>query len=173
MTTSKSAPWWQRVCRTNAPAATVWIRLYVGLVFAGEGVLKFLRPESLGLGRFTKAGIPAPEFFAALDGVFEISGGLLILAGLLTRVAAVPMILNMIGALLITKLPILWADSPLFKSEHGFWDFLHEARLDIAQLCGTIFLLVVGAGSWSLDHYLTARAAPDPAADPKKAARGR
>lgn len=163
MTTSAIAAWRQRVCRTNAAAATVLIRFYVGLVFADEGVLKFLRPDSLGVGRFTKAGIPAPEFFAVLDGVFEIGCGVLILVGLLTRLAAVPMIVNMTGALLITKLPILWASSPLFTSEHGCWDFLHEARLDIAQLCGTIFLLLVGAGTWSLDHYLPAGTSPDPA----------
>lgn len=172
MTTSASPAWWQRVCRTNAPAATVLIRFYVGLVFAGEGVLKFLRPGSLGVGRFTRAGVAAPDFFAAVDGVFEIGCGVMILAGLLTRVAAAPMVVNMTGALLLTKLPILWSASPLFKSEHGVGDFLHEARLDIAQLCGTIFLLLVGAGTWSLDHHLTTRTALDPVTN-QKAAHGR
>lgn len=105
MTISASPAWWQRVCRTNAPAATVLIRCYAGLVFASEGVLKFLRPRSLGVGRFTQAGIAAPEFFAALDGVFEIGCGVLILAGLLTRVAAAPMVANMAGALLLTNCP--------------------------------------------------------------------
>ncbi|WP_343572030.1 DoxX family protein [Mycobacterium sp.] len=170
MTTSTTAAWWHRVCRTNAPAATVLIRFYVGLVFAGEGVLKFLRPDSLGVGRFRKAGIPAPEFFAVLGGVFEIGCGVLILAGLLTRVAAAPMIVNITGALLITKLPILWAGSALFKSEHGCWDFLHEARLDIAQLCGAIFLLLIGGGTWSLDHYLTDGFAPTDSATGQEAA---
>lgn len=173
MTDSVIQPWWHRVCRTSAPAATVLIRLYVGLVFAAEGVLKFLRPESLGVGRFTKAGIPAPELFAALDGVFEIVCGVLILAGLATRLAAAPMIVNMTGALLITKLPILWANSPLFTSEHGCWDFLHEARLDIAQLCGTLFLLLVGAATWSLDHHLSVRTPSDRATNPTKPAHGR
>ncbi len=57
---------------TRASGAVVLIRLYVGLIFVGEGVLKFLRPDALGPGRFIKAGIPAGEFFAYLDGVFEI-----------------------------------------------------------------------------------------------------
>ncbi|BAX95747.1 putative membrane protein [Mycobacteroides stephanolepidis] len=162
MTASVIPGWLGRWCHTSAPAATVLIRFYVGAVFAGEGVLKFLRPDSLGVGRFTKAGIPAPEFFAALDGVVEIGCGVLLVVGLATRVAAAPMIVNMAGALLITKVPILWAGSALFKTEHGWWDFLHEARLDIAQLCGAVFLLLVGAGTWSLDHYLTTHTSPDP-----------
>lgn len=149
---------------TRAPGAIVLIRLYVGLVFACEGVLKFLRPESLGTGRFEKAGIPAPAFFSTLDGVFEIGCGVLILIGLLTRLAAVPMVIDMLGALLITKLPIFWGHAPLFHGEHGWWDFIHESRVDLAQLCGSLFLLLVGAGTLSLDARLarTAVAAAEP-----------
>ncbi len=139
---------------TRAPGAVVLIRLYVGLIFASEGILKFLRPEQLGPGRFDKAGIPAPTFFAYLDGLFEIACGALILVGLLTRLAAVPMIVNMVGAIAITKLPILWSDAPLYKAASGGWDFLRESRVDLAMLCGSLFLLVVGAGSYSLDARL-------------------
>ncbi len=143
-----------RLTVTRASAAVVLIRLYVGLVFACEGVLKFLRPDSLGTGRFEKAGIPAPAFLSTLDGVFEVGCGVLILLGLLTRLAALPMILDMLGALLITKLPILWGHAPLFRTEHGWWDFIHESRVDLAQLCGSVFLILVGAGIWSVDARL-------------------
>ncbi|MDD4868684.1 MAG: DoxX family protein [Mycobacterium sp.] len=144
-----------RLLATRAPAAVALIRLYVGLVFACEGMLKFLRPATLGTGRFHKAGIPAPALFATLDGVFETACGILILVGLLTRVAAVPMIVDMLGALLITKAPIVPGHAALFHAERGWWDFLHESRLDLAQLCGSVFLLVVGAGTLSLDARLT------------------
>ncbi len=147
--------WLTATMPTRAPAAVVLIRLYVGLVFAGEGVLKFLRVASLGTGRFEKAGIPAPSLFSTLDGIFEIGCGVLILVGLLTRLAAVPMIVDMLGALLITKLPIFWGHAPLFPREHGWWDFIHESRVDLAQLCGSLFLLLVGAGAYSLDARLT------------------
>jgi putative oxidoreductase len=136
---------------TRASGAVVLIRLYVGLIFAGEGVLKFLRPDQLGPGRFDKAGIPAGTFFAYLDGVFEIGCGVLLLVGLLTRLAALPMIVDMIGAMTITKVPILWGHAPLYPKEGGFWDFFHEGRLEVAMLCGSIFLLIVGAGTYSLD----------------------
>jgi putative oxidoreductase len=159
----QNASWFTRLTLTDTSAAVLLIRLYVGLVFASEGILKFLRPDALGTGRFDKASIPAAGFFAQLDGVFEIACGVLILVGLLTRLAAVPMIINMLGALLITKLPILGGDAPLFRAEAGWWDFIHESRTDLAQLCGSVFLFIVGAGAYSLDARL-ARAATNPPA---------
>lgn len=143
-----------QLATTRASGAVVLIRLYVGLIFVGEGVLKFVRPEALGSGRFVKAGIPAGAFFANLDGAAEIICGVMILAGLLVRLAAMPMIVDMIGALLITKLPILWGNAPLYPKEGGFWDFFHEGRLEVAILCGCVFLLIVGSGSYSLDARL-------------------
>ncbi|MFB7502952.1 DoxX family protein [Streptomyces broussonetiae] len=143
--------WLSRLTYTRAPGAVLWIRFYVGAVFLCEGILKFVRTASLGTGRFDKAGIPAPAFFATFDAVLEIGCGLLILAGLLTRPAAVPMVIDMIGALVITKLPLLWGHSALFHGESGWWDFAHESRVDVAQLCGSVFLLLVGAGRYSLD----------------------
>ncbi|MBT2452335.1 DoxX family protein [Streptomyces sp. ISL-43] len=146
--------WQAKLTATDAPGAVVLIRLYVGAVFLSEGIQKFLYPHELGTGRFQKAGIPAPGFFAPLDGIFEITCGALILAGLLTRLAAVPMVVDMVGALFITKLPILWGDAPLFTGKSGWWAFLHESRTDLAQLCGSLFLLIVGAGVHSLDARL-------------------
>ena len=139
---------------TRASGAVVLIRLYVGLIFAGEGVLKFLRPETLGPGRFAKSGIPSASFLAYADGTFEIICGAMILTGILVRVAVLPMIVDMIGALTITKVPLLWHDAPLYPSEGGLWDFVHEGRLEVALLCGSLFLLIVGAGGLSLDHRL-------------------
>jgi putative oxidoreductase len=141
----------------RASSAVVLIRLYVGLIFVGEGVLKFVRPDALGPGRFIKAGIPAGTFLAYLDGVFEIGCGLLILVGLFTRLATLPMIVDMLGALGITKVPLLWGHAPLYPKEGGFWDFFHEGRLEVAMLCGSIFLLIAGAGVWSLDARLNRR----------------
>ncbi|WP_420063479.1 DoxX family protein, partial [Mycobacteroides chelonae] len=81
----------------------------------------------------------------------------LLLAGLVTRLAAAPMIVNMAGALLITKTPILTGDAALFPKASGWWDFIHESRTDLAQLCGSIFLLIVGAGAYSLDAAINNR----------------
>ena len=134
---------------TDAPAAVVLIRLIVGAVFLSEGIQKFLFPAALGVGRFAQIGIPAPQFFAPFVGVFEIGCGLAIIAGLATRLAAVPLIIDMIVAITTTKVPIL------LKS--GFWAMAHEARTDFSMLLGLVFLLCVGAGSWSVDSGLAAR----------------
>ncbi|MEV5837656.1 DoxX family protein [Nocardia sp. NPDC052112] len=70
--------------------------------------------------RFDKAGIPAPGFFAPLDGIFEIGRCALILAGLPTRLSTIPMIIDMIGAPLITKLPTLWSNPHSLPKTPGF-----------------------------------------------------
>jgi putative oxidoreductase len=111
-----------------------------------------LLPESLGVGRFTKIGIPNPEIMAPFVGVCEIICGVLFILGLLTRFAAVTMIINMLVAISTTKIPILLKD--------GFWSMAHEARTDWAMILGSIFLLVVGAGSWSLDARISQKDRP-------------
>jgi uncharacterized membrane protein YphA (DoxX/SURF4 family) len=133
----------KKLLTTNAPAAVILIRLIVGAVFLSEGIQKFLFPDALGVGRFTKIGIPAAEIMAPFVGVCEAACGVLFLLGLFTRFAAITMTINMIVAISTTKVPILLHE--------GFWKMAHEARTDYAMILGSIFLLVVGAGAWSVD----------------------
>jgi uncharacterized membrane protein YphA (DoxX/SURF4 family) len=139
----------QRLRRTQAPAAVVLIRLVVGLVFLSEGIQKFLFPDQLGVGRFLKIGLPAPEVLGPLVGCFEIACGALVVLGLVTRLAAIPLITIMLVAITTTKIPIL------LKS--GFWSMAHEARTDFAMLLGALFLLITGAGAWSMDARAASR----------------
>jgi uncharacterized membrane protein YphA (DoxX/SURF4 family) len=136
-----------RLVSTNAPSATVLVRLIVGAVFLTEGIQKFIYPAALGVGRFAKIGIPWPQFSAPFDGIFEIGCGLLLLAGLATRLAAIPLIIDMLVAIATTKIPML------LKS--GFWAMAHEARTDWSMLLGSVFLLIVGAGAWSVDALVS------------------
>ena len=131
--------------RSEAPAAVVLVRLLVGLVFLSEGIQKFLFSEALGVGRFTKIGIPAPEFFAPFVGAVEIGCGLLVVLGLVTRLAAVPLLIDILVAIATTKVPML--------AQSGFWAAAHESRTDNCMLLGLIFLLMVGGGPWSLDTW--------------------
>jgi uncharacterized membrane protein YphA (DoxX/SURF4 family) len=155
---------WRRLLETGASAATALIRLAVGIVFTSEGIQKFLYPDALGAGRFAKIGIPAPDVMGPFVAVVETVCGLLILAGLLTRLAAVPLIIDMLVAIASTKLPILvghgyflFANPSVSKA--GLWSMLHEARTDLSMLLGSIFLLLVGAGGRSLDAVLSRRPA--------------
>lgn len=119
----------------------------VGIVFLSEGIQKFLFPDELGVGRFTKIGLPAPEFFGYFVSVFEITCGILILIGLFTRLASLPLIIIMLVAIISTKIPTL--------INEGFWGMAHAARTDWAMLLGSIFLLIAGAGKLSIDYYLS------------------
>jgi putative oxidoreductase len=132
------------VLDTNAPRATILIRLLVGGVFLAEGIQKFLFPAALGVGRFIKIGIPAPQLFAPFVGVVEIVCGALLIVGLFTRVATIPLIIDISVAIVTTKIPML--------SRAGFWSTVHEARTDYCMLLGLAFLLLVGSGPFSIDQ---------------------
>jgi len=133
----------RRLFESQAPAEAILIRLLAGAVFLSEGIQKFLFPGELGVGRFLKIGIPVPEIMAPFVGIVEIVSGTLLLIGLLTRLAALPLIVDMLVAIATTKIPILL--------QKGFWSMAHEARTDWAMLLGSLFLLLAGAGPLSLD----------------------
>jgi putative oxidoreductase len=135
--------------RSDGPRATLLVRLIVGAVFLSEGVQKFLFPVALGVGRFAKIGLPSPDVLAPLVGAVEITCGTLVLLGLLTRLAAVPLLAVMSVALATTKWPIL--------VNQGFWAAAHEARTDWSMVMGALFLLIVGAGPWSVDAAIAER----------------
>ena len=153
---------WRRVLESDAPRATVLVRIALGTVFVSEGIQKFLYPDALGVGRFAEIGIPAPQLLAPLVGGVEVVCCLLLCVGLLVRVAAIPLLIDMLVAIAATKVPILlgagylWFAGPS-GSASGMWSMLHEARTDLAMLLGCGFLLVSGAGVGSFDELLLRR----------------
>ncbi|WP_218089758.1 DoxX family protein [Rhodohalobacter halophilus] len=129
------------------------------MVFIAEGIQKFLYPVLRGLGRFESIGIPYPEFSANMVGGFEVICGLLILIGLFTRYASIPLIVIMIFAIITTKIPILFGVEMMGFSlreleYYGLLSMIHESRNDMAMLIGSIFLLLKGGGMYSLDLKL-------------------
>jgi uncharacterized membrane protein YphA (DoxX/SURF4 family) len=121
-------------------------RLIVGLIFLSEGIQKYLFPELLGTGRFEEIGFADPAFWAYFTGTFEMICGLFILIGLFTRIAAIPLLIIMLTALITTKWPILM--------NKGFWSMAHEYRTDFAMTLLLIYLLIYGAGKWSVDSKI-------------------
>lgn len=138
-----------KLTTSKAPACVLLIRLMVGAIFLSEGIQKFLFPAEVGAGRFAKIGLPSPEILGPLVGGFEILCGTLVLLGLCTRLAVVPLLVIMGVAIYSTKIPIL------LKS--GFWNMAHESRTDFSMVMGALFLLIVGAGAWSVDRCLQQR----------------
>ncbi|MGA2738937.1 MAG: DoxX family protein [Bryobacteraceae bacterium] len=142
---------------TQGPTSTLLLRLMAGGVFLWEGILKFVYTNQ-GIGRFTKLGMPFPHMTANFVAGLEIAGGLLLLSGLMTRLIAIPFIIEMIVAILSTKISLYLGTSPLplppAPPRVGFWAVLHEGRSDYAQLLTTAFLMINGPGKWSLDAVL-------------------
>ncbi len=137
----------QKIIRTDHSATTILIRLMVGAVFLSEGIQKFLFADTLGSGRFTKIGLPNPEFLGPFVGAFEIICGSLILLGLAYAPGRHSLAHYHVGGLCYYK---------ICNPSQGwlFWEMMHGSRTDWAMLLGGIFLIIKGGGKWSLDHTL-------------------
>ena len=129
-------------------ASTVLIRLAVGLIFLTQGILKYIDPK-MGVARFARIGFPYPYFTAHFVGTFEIVCGLLVLLGLWTRAASIPLLIVISTAIATTKVP------ELFRAGQGFWYMVSDSRTDFAMFCSLVFLIIQGGGAWSLDARKT------------------
>jgi uncharacterized membrane protein YphA (DoxX/SURF4 family) len=134
------------ILNTGDDNKVILIRIIIGLIFLSEGIQKFLFPDLLGTGRFERIGFSDPAFWAYFTATFEIICSSLILIGLLTKIAAFPLIIIMITAFVTTKWPIL--------ADKGFWALAHEYRTDFAMTMLLIYLLIYGSGSLSIDSKI-------------------
>jgi len=125
------------------------LRIVVGLLFLSEGIQKFLFPELVGVGRFESIGFSNPELLAYFVASFEVASGAMILTGLLTRLASIPLLTIMATAIVTTKIPILL--------NHGFWKMAHDSRTDFAMTMLLIYLIIYGAGNLSVDKLIQSK----------------
>jgi uncharacterized membrane protein YphA (DoxX/SURF4 family) len=135
------------IFKTQDDNRAILVRLIVGLVFLTEGIQKYLFPDLLGTGRFLTIGFNNPAFWAYFTGTFEILCGILVIMGLITRLASIPLIIIMVTAFITTKIPIL--------VHKGVWPWAHEYRTDFAMTLLLIYLLIYGAGRLSFDSKIT------------------
>jgi putative oxidoreductase len=161
MSKAQGTGWREQLLTTRAPGWSILVRLLVGLVvFFPEGIQKLIFPDILGAGRFAHIGIPYPDIMGPFVGVVETVCGALIILGLFTRLAAIPLIVIMFVAIVSTKIPILlgqdfWIFHLPKLPRNGFWSMAHEARADFCMLLGSLYLLIEGGGRWSLDALLS------------------
>jgi putative oxidoreductase len=137
------------ILNTTNDNKIIFIRLIVGLIFISEGLQKYLFLEVLGPGHFQEIGFRHAFFWAYFAGACEMLFGLLILWGLLTRLASIPLLIIMITAFITTKMPIL--------ETKGLWLFLHEYNTDFALTVLLILLIISGGGKWSADLKILSR----------------
>jgi len=144
----------------NGQKSSFLLRLMAGSVFFWEGIMKFVFVNQ-GVGRFTKLGMPFPELTANFVGSLEIVGGLMVVFGIGTRLIAIPFIIEMIVAMLSTKISMYLGTFPLplpsSPPQVGIWAVLHEIRSEYAQIIIMIFLLLNGPGPISVDKHLADR----------------
>jgi uncharacterized membrane protein YphA (DoxX/SURF4 family) len=143
--------------------AIVLIRLMAGGVFLSEGIQKFLYPAQQGAGRFARIGFARPDLLAPFVGGVEIVCGALIIIGLATRLAAIPLLIDISVAMVSTKIPILlghgfWGFALPKLDSYGWWSMLHEARTDLSMWLALLFLLIAGPGVWSIDARIRSSA---------------
>lgn len=134
----------RRILATEESGSVLFIRLMVGGIFLSEGIQKFVFPALLGAGHFHAIGFPMPYFSAYLDALVEIVCSVLVLTGLFTRFAVIPL-------LIITMFSVVALQTPVLFNQ-GLWVMLHAARTDWCMLLGTCYLLLKGGGRWSLDR---------------------
>jgi putative oxidoreductase len=134
----------------KTPRSVILIRLSVGLIFFTQGILKFTDAH-WGVDRFTRIGFPFPGFTAHFVGAFEIVCGFLVVVGLLTHLASVPLLIINLTAIATTKIP------ELFHPAQGFWFMVSDGRTDFAMCMGILFLMLVGGGSTSIDASIFKR----------------
>ena len=132
----------------QADTAFLILRLVLGVIFVAHGSQKLLGwfggPGWSGtIGFMTSSGIPVP--FAMLAIIAEFFGGLGVLVGLLSRLAAFGLACTM--AVAVFK--VHWANG-LFADKQGF-------EYPLALLAMSVAVIVFGAGRYSLDHLLASR----------------
>jgi putative oxidoreductase len=152
------------VFHTHAHPAALLIRIAVSWTFLVSGSRKLMDLESAA-GNFAGIGYPAPALLAGMVGTVEVLCGALVLIGLATRPAAIPLMAIMVMAIISTKLPTLVGGTvgPFGPptGDTGFMPFMHAARLDVSMLLASAYLFWAGAGKWSFDARFAARAAFD------------
>jgi uncharacterized membrane protein YphA (DoxX/SURF4 family) len=132
-----------KILNTENDSKIILIRLIVGLIFFSEGIQKYMIVSVLGPDYFKEIGFIHPMFWSYFTGAFEMSCGILILFGLLTRLASIPLLTIMITAFVTTKLPLL--------TTKGFLTFAHEYNTDFSLTMLLILLIIYGGGKWSVD----------------------
>lgn len=122
------------------------LRVGVGAAFAVHGWQKY---DQIGVSNFAgfleSLNVPAPETVAWLQTIAEGIGGLMLIVGLMTRLATLPLIAIMIGAITLVKVDLPGVGFVVDASVGIGWE------LETALLAGLLALLFVGPGRLSLD----------------------
>jgi putative oxidoreductase len=123
-------------------AGVAVLRIVTGVVFAMHGYQKFFGMGIGGVtGFFGSLGIPDPHFFAMVVSTVELVGGIALVLGLLTRFVAIPLIIDMMTAIV------------LVHAKNGFF-VPRGVELVLMLMTSCIALVLAGPGAVSIDRAL-------------------
>lgn len=123
------------------------LRVVVGVIFAAHGLQKFTQQGGIaGVGGFFgQLGVPAPELMAWVVAIVELVGGVMLIAGLLTRPVAVALAIDMLAATVLVH----W-ENGLFAQAGGY-------ELTLLLLAASLALAIAGPGEPAADRYVFGR----------------
>ena len=130
--------------RNYAWLGPLLLRLVFGWFWLETGWAKLHNLEFFA-GRFVEWGIPWPMLSATVSGATDLIGGALLIIGLGTRLAAIPMIVYMLVALAVVVLPTITTFNEFVELD------------EVLYVCVLFWLLMAGPGKASLDHVLARR----------------
>lgn len=127
---------------TSISVALAVLRLVVGGIVLAHGAQKLFVFGLRGVSEaFGQMGAPMPGILGPVVTMVELLGGLALIVGLRTRLAAAGIALDMLGAIVIVHLPASF--------------FLPDGIEFVLSLLGaSLALAIAGPGAWSLDAVL-------------------
>ncbi len=135
-----------RVARMQGWGLTM-LRVVVGIVFFVHGLQKLFVMGFGGVaGMMEGLTVPAPGLFAVVLTLVELLGGLALILGLFTRVAVIPLAVDMLVATLTVHLP-----NGFFTVPNGGYEFT------LVLLAASVALAIAGPGEAALDRFLAMR----------------
>ena len=146
-----------------ASLAPLAVRLIVGIIMLAHGWQKLteMGPGNFGGQMLAGLGVPLPVLMGYVVTFVEVVGGILLIVGFLSRLAALLLTINLVVAVLMVKVNV-----GLLSGSSGT-----GAELDLALIAGFLVILFAGPGRFSVDHALGLE--PDVAAEDPSARRGR
>ena len=130
-----------------AGLAPLIVRVIVGIIMAAHGLQKLTQmgPANFGGQLLAGLGVPLPVFFGYVVTFTELIGGILLIVGLLSRLAALALTIDLVVALLLVKVNV----GLIAPQGSGA-----GAELDLALIAGFLVILLAGPGRLSLDYLL-------------------
>jgi putative oxidoreductase len=129
-----------------AGGAPIVVRLIVGVIMTAHGLQKLsLGPAKFGTATLVPLGVPYADVMAYVVTFTELAGGILLVVGLLSRLAALALLVELITTIALVKVNV----GLIAPAARGA-----GAELDLALIAGLVMILLVGPGRASLDHLL-------------------